>query len=334
MSTALHKYANFVNCQKCTGNDLINSKNARASFSGHDLEDVAYMFRTPSIKDSMDVTGGSNTQLVYESAGAGISFSSVIRFNVHGAMGGYNQNIQYTAFCGHCSHLFGCIGLRDKSYYILNKQYAKEEYEKLVPRIIKHMNTMPYTDNNGRIYTYGEFFPSVFSSFSYNETVAQEYFPLTKEQALSQGYSWKDPDRRDYKITRKPEELPDHIEDVNEKILTEVIGCVHEGKCLDQCTTAFKIIQPELQFYKKMNLPLPRLCPNCRHYERLTQRNPLKLWHRKCQCAGAKSENGVYTNTAKHQHNEGHCQNEFETSYAPDRKEIVYCEQCYQAEVV
>ncbi len=28
------------------------------------------------------------------------------------------------------------------------------------------------------------------------------------------------------------------------------------------------------------------------------------------------------------------CPNEFQTAYAPDRTEIVYCEQCYQAEVV
>jgi hypothetical protein len=34
-----------------------------------------------------------------------------------------------------------------------------------------------------------------------------------------------------------------------------------------------------------------------------------------------------------HSH-EGKCPVEFETSYAPDRKEIVYCEQCYNAEVV
>ena len=27
------------------------------------------------------------------------------------------------------------------------------------------------------------------------------------------------------------------------------------------------------------------------------------------------------------------CKNEFETSYAPDRPEIVYCEQCYNEEV-
>ncbi len=57
------------------------------------------------------------------------------------------------------------------------------------------------------------------------------------------------------------------------------------------------------------------------------------MWHRKCQCAGAKSENGVYANTSKHDHGDNHCPNEFETSYAPGRPEIVYCEQCYNSEV-
>ena len=33
-------------------------------------------------------------------------------------------------------------------------------------------------------------------------------------------------------------------------------------------------------------------------------------------------------------HEEGPCANEFETNYAPDRPEVVYCEQCYNAEIV
>jgi len=229
------------------------------------------------------------------------------------------------------SNLFGCVGLRNKQYCILNKQYAKEEYEELVPKIIAHMNEMPCTDKQVRTYKYGEFFPAELSPFAYNETVAQEYFPLTKEEALEQGYAWKDPDARDYKITKKPGELPDNIKDVHESILKEVIGCAHEGKCLHQCTSAFKIIEPELQFYGKMNVPLPRLCPNCRHYERLAQRNPLHLWRRKCMCLPTGRQ--AIRNTAKHFHGDDPCPNEFETSYAPDRPEIIYCEQCYNAEV-
>ena len=69
----------------------------------------------------------------------------------------------------------------------------------------------------------------------------------------------------------------------------------------------------ELQFYKQKNLPLPRYCPNCRHYKRLTYRNPLKLWHRKCM--------------------NDSCNNEFDTTYSPKKSYKIYCEKCYQEAV-
>jgi hypothetical protein len=182
------------------------------------------------------------------------------------------------------------------------------------------MNDMPYIDKKGRVYKYGEFFPPELSPFCYNETIAQEYFPLTKEQALEQGYRWKEKEERNYTIDIKNEEIPDNIKDIDESIVNKVIECNHKN-CNHQCTEAFKIIEPEYQFYKRMNLPLPRLCPNCRHYNRLSQRNPLKLWHRSCMCE--KESHG----------HKGKCPEEFETSYAPERKEIVYCEGCYNREV-
>ena len=241
-----------------------------------------------------------------------------------------SARVYYSYNCTTCSDIFGCVGLRNKQYCILNRQYAKEEYEALVSKMIKHMGTLPYVDAMGRTYRYGEFFPTELSPFAYNEAIAQEYFPLTKEQTLAKGYRWREPEARQYAVTKKPDHLPDHVRDVTDSILNETIGCAHEGKCTEQCTTAFKIIPQELQFYRRMNLPLPRLCPNCRHYERLKQRNPLKLWHRQCMC-----DYKVYQNTVKQPHHpEGRCPNEFETSYAPDRKEIVYCEQCYNAEVL
>ena len=61
------------------------------------------------------------------------------------------------------------------------------------------------------------------------------------------------------------------------KEFTEVIGCAHAGDCMYGCINAFRMIQRELEFYKKINLPLPRLCPNCRHYGRLAKLNPLRL---------------------------------------------------------
>ena len=60
------------------------------------------------------------------------------------------------------------VKLKQKKYCILNKQYTKEEYEKLVPKIKKHMNEMPYIDKKGRIYKYGEFKNHDFIHFNFN----------------------------------------------------------------------------------------------------------------------------------------------------------------------
>ncbi len=318
-----------------SGDNISDAENCKSAFDvlAGGSEDSKFVFWSgQGMKDVYDGVGvGVQGELLYENAIVTLSVSNVL-FSA-AIWTGYNIFYSYNCHSS-CNNLFACVGLRNKQYCILNKQYTKEAYEEMVPRIIEHMNAMPYVDAKGRVYAYGEFFPPELSPFAYNETIAQEYFPLTKEQALEKGYRWRDPDTRDYKVTMKTEDLPDHIKDVPDSITQEVIGCAHAGSCNHQCTTAFKIIPQELQFYRQMNLPLPRLCPNCRHYERIAKRNPLKLWHRACQCAGAQSANGVYHNTAAHPHGATPCPAEFETSYAPDRPEIVYCEQCYQAEVV
>lgn len=339
-----HRYSLLTNCFNVLGNNVRNSRNCYYCFDVEgDVENSKYIvYAGLGLKDSYDCfnAGAKSSSLFYEGIAVGYG-SSNIKFSNHIFYSNYD--IQYSMQCFHSSNLFGCIGLRHKQYCILNKQYTKEEYEKLVPKIIEHMNKMPYIDKKGRVYKYGEFFPPELSPFAYNETIAQEYFPLTKEEALEKGYSWKDPEERDYKIDIKTEDLPDHIKDVKDDIIGKVIQCSHaklkedgtlEANCNEQCTTAFKIIPQELEFYRKMNLPLPRTCPNCRHYQRIKQRNPLKLWKRKCMCGGQTSVNGIYKNTIEHFHGDNPCPNEFETTYAPDRPEIVYCEKCYVQEVV
>jgi len=309
-----HRFSTTLQCVDVSGDHIVYSKNTKQCFDVKKCKDVKYCKQIIEAKDVNDANYCEFMELCYEYIGYWkvnqTKFSNII---------GESNNITYSDFSSSSVNLLGCIALRKKQYCILNKQYTKEEYEELVSKIIKHINDMPYIDSKGRIYKYGEFFPSELSPFCYNETIAQEYFPLTKEQALSQGYKWKDKEERNYQIDIKNKDIPDNIKDITDDILGKIIECGHSAdnqhpaNCGASCTEAFKIIPEELQFYQRMNLPLPRLCPNCRHYERLSQRNPLKLWHRKCMKKG--------------------CQNEFETSYAPERPEIVYCERCYQKEV-
>jgi hypothetical protein len=329
---SLKKAVEGFNHEGSTGNYLINTKNCKNCFDVSSSENCKYVSYGNEAKDTMDAYAAYTTsELCYETVGSGAPAYNA-KF-CYLPWTGSNQTYCINAFSG-CHNCFGCNHIHNKEYCILNKQYSKEEYEALVPKIIQHMKDMPYTDQKGRIYGYGEFFPSDLSPFAYNETIAQQYFPTVKEEALNAGYRWRDDENRNYGITKKAADLPDNVKEISGDILNEVIGCAHGQTCNEQCTQAFKILKDELEFYKKFNLPLPRLCPNCRHYERLKQRNPLKLWRRKCQCAGAKSEDGVYRNTVAHAHGKAHCPNEFETSYAPNKPDIVYCEECYNAEVV
>ncbi len=302
---ALHKFAMLINAPDSTGDNLENVQNCKNCFvATDDARDCKYSinagWKGSDIYDGYGV--GDSAELLYEAFDAGVKGS---RQMFVGIVYGCNS-VSYCYNCHGSSNLFGCVGLRSKQYCIFNKQYTKEEYESLVPKIIEHMN---------KTGEYGEFFPVAISPFGYNETVVQDYFPLTKEQATVKGYKWQDVSESKHKPTIKASDLPDHIKDVKESILEEVFGC-------ENCRRPFKVIKRELEFLKRLNIALPRKCFECRHRERFHQVNFPRLFHRSCMC------------TKEHQHHSNHCTNEFETSYSPSRPEIVYCESCYQEEVV
>ena len=302
-----------------SGNWIENSKSVKMSFNCDKVEDGKYLYGIFEAKDVMDYTyWGLGSELIYESCSIGRQSSSVFFCSES-----WDQLIkaEYCINCRSSSNLFGCVGLYKKQYCILNRQYTKEEYEKIVPKIKEQMNSMPFADKKGRVLRYGEYFPCDMLPFAYNETIAQQFFPKNKEEVETLGYTWKEPDTKNYIPTVLPNELPGSINLVSDNILNEIIACAHKGKYNQQCTTAFKIVPNELIFYRANNIPLPTLCPNCRNYERLSKRQPLKLYHRTCMC-----------DKEGHGH-EGECQNEFETSYTSDRPETVYCLDCYRKEV-
>jgi hypothetical protein len=310
------RFAHIFKSPMSTGNILYNCKASRNCFYYQELEDCRYMIIGDGAKNTYDCSNTGHPDLCYEGVTPDNSYRSI------GTVYCWKCNrAEYSNNCHSSSNILGCSGIRHKEYVILNKQYSKEEYVALREKIVEQMK---------RDGEWGEFFPVTMSPHAYNESPAHDWVPLTKEQALEKGFRWKEQDVRDYKITLPPENIPKTISEVDDTILDEVLGCLHEGKCDEKCTTAFKIVPQELDFYRKMDIPLPQFCHNCRYYQRLRYRNPPKLWPRQCMC-----DYQTYKNTTGHSHHpEGRCPNEFETSYSPERKEIVYCEECYNAEIV
>lgn len=312
------RYAWLKQNKNCAGDVVSYSKNTQNSFIVKKLENCRYCNFCTDDKDSHDLAMAGELSECYE--GVVVDHSQL---NLFGIFSVKSQDIQYTQHCHNCKHCFGCVGLRNANYCILNKQYTKEEYERIVPKIIEQMNQMPYVDKIGNVYKYGEFYPIELSPFGYNETLAMEYFPFLKTKAMESGFNWQDNIQKTTgKETLKPENIPEHINDVSDSILNEVLVCI-------ECGRNYKIVPNELIFYKKMKIPIPRRCFYCRHGARMKRNNPFKLWHRVCMCGSAGSPQA----TREHLHGAGKCQVEFETSYAPDRPEIVYCEKCYQQEV-
>ena len=323
------RYMHGRKTEDSSGDYATNSSNCKDVFCITDCEDSSHLFATTGLTTCMDITASvKGGELMYE-CHAVPKQNYNLRFCDLCSNG--CTNLEYCSNCDSSSNLFGCIGMRKKEYCIFNKQYTKEEYEELVPKIRAHMNSMPLTDSGGRVYKYGEFFPPEASPFSYNETLAQEFFPLSKEDAEIQGFVWRELKEKNYGITVKPADVPKTGE-IPDGIVKEIIGCANEGKGNHNCATAFRITQNELLFYRQNKLPLPTHCPNCRHHFRLQYRNNLGLRKRVCDCAGTSSTNGKHLNQGRHIHGSNPCGIEFETTYA-DSEKIVYCEGCYQQEV-
>lgn len=203
----------------------------------------------------------------------------------------YGSNIYYSHDCHHSDSLFACVGLKHKQYCILNKQYSKEEYESLVGKIIEHMQ------QTGE---WGEYFSPTIAAFGYNETIAQEHFPLSKTEVLKRGWKWHEEEEEGKNYMGPVVDLPETIAEIDETICDQILLCEKTKK-------PYKINLQEFKFYQKMGLPIPKISDRQRHLARVAKKNPFLLWDRKCKCCGKK----------------------IQTSYAEDRKEMVYCEECY-----
>ncbi|MDD4530300.1 MAG: hypothetical protein PHO80_01980, partial [Candidatus Gracilibacteria bacterium] len=293
-----YRFSNIQNSENCSGDYITNSNNCLNSFAVDNVDSCKYCYDIDWSRNCYDLylagaeTVGTYLELSYEIINSYRAFCVLFCSSVW-------EDCKYSFYldeCFNCSNCFGCIGLRNKKYCILNKQYTKEEYEKLVPKIIEHMK---------KTGEWGEFFPASISPFGYNETEAQERFVLTKEEVIKKGFKWSDYEPPFPKVEKiiPANKLPDNIKDIPDDILNRAIECEVTKKL-------FRIIKQELEFYRKHNLPIPKKHPDQRHLDRMNTRNPRKIYDRKCDKCGT----------------------DIKTTYSPDRSEIVYCEGCYNKE--
>ncbi|MCX6735159.1 MAG: hypothetical protein NTZ25_04615 [Candidatus Peregrinibacteria bacterium] len=284
-----HVQSHIYASENCSGDAIFNSKNCHFSYDVKGSEDCKYIHNSPKSVCTYDgvYSGPDGLQFCYNAC-------STVGSNLIGTyFVWYCDSVHYSMDCLNSRDLFGCVGLRNKRYCIFNKQYTKEEYEKIVAKIIEQMQKEGI---------WGEFFPYELAPCDYNETVAMEYFPIKKEEALKLGARWHDEVIE--KIEGEESVAPDDISKVDETILEKVLKCEVTGK-------RYKVLPQELKFYQRMKIPVPRRHPDQRHYDRLKLHDAHRLYERKCS----------------------KCSKNVQTVYLPESKNIVYCEECYLKEI-
>ena len=179
--------------------------------------------------------------------------------------------------CEDVEYCFGCVGLRKKKYCILNKQYTKEEYDKLKSEIISDMK------KRGE---YGKFLPLYLAPCDYNFSNAVVYFPeIIREEVIKRGGYWSEEDLSSHDGISSLE-LPDSIADTQPSITFQALIC-------PESNFRFNISPAEYDFHKRKNFALPRLHFDLRMLQKARKTAILQSYPYKCFYCG-KDTNTYY----------------------------------------
>ncbi len=282
--------ARIFQSENCSGNDIKRSKNCQHCFQTEDSENVRYAsFAIMKMKDSMDTGHGGHGERLYETQNVASSSNVKFSFAVK-----ESSNSEFLMTSTNCQNCFGCVGLKNGSYMIFNKQYEPEEYYKKVDEI----KTKMLQDG-----VYGGYFPMTFSPCAYNGSMASFIYPLTEEEAKKRGAYWQpdiDVDIKGFK-TISVEELPENISDVTDDICdVAIIGEVSQKP--------FKLTSREIVFYKQNKIAVPTDTPLSRIIDRYKILNNFQVSLEVCDSCG-KTIESAYTKA---------------DGYRP------YCAECYQ----
>lgn len=277
-----------IGSEDCTGNYLFHSKNVLHGYNTKYFEDCMYAFEGHRNVDCCDFMRSGDGELLYDCTNA-IDLKRSAFCNLCYQ----SDEMLYCDNCHSSSQCFGCFGMKKAKYCIMNTQYSKEEYETIVPTIIDHMR---------KTGEWGRFLSPAVSSFGYNESKANEWYPLEKKEVLRRGWKWCEYQQASPEEMKgiNARDLPEAISDIPDDILHHTILSEKSGK-------PYRIIPQELALYRRKGLPIPHEHPQERIVQLSTVHNRHTLYERAC---------------AK-------CQTVVQTTYSPDRPECVYCEPCY-----
>ncbi len=288
-----HKHLQMTMTEESLGNHLYNARESRHCFDCSDIEFSKYSTQLQlGTRYCHDIYQfGIGIELCYD--------CTMIGYEIYNCRFCYDllqgcSDLEYCLSVHSTKNSFGCFGLKQKQYCILNKQYQREEYETLRKQLVEGMLSRG---------EYGSHLPIEMSPHGYNETMALTWYPKTAEEVRSKGWHWEDNLPFSTGRATRPE-LADSIADVPESITEEILLC-------ETCARDYKITAQELSFYRKHNFPLPRECFPCRRLRRAQARDPRQFWLRTC----------------------AECKVDIPTTIAPERPERVLCEKCYFARV-
>jgi hypothetical protein len=292
--------SNPVNASRNSNNENVSgvliesSRNLFDITDAHKAENIRHADGMLSHHDSMDVLFSGGSEQVYQVCNVG-SYSSKVKFSAYSK---FTTDCEFVFNSKNISNCFMCVGLESKSFCILNKQYSEEEYWPIVDQIKTDMLTRG---------EYGEFFDMKFSPQAYNFSLAGINFPLTEDVVNNiGGYFGKEPETNmDGMVVVSGDNLPDTIDAVDDSFIQKGIICEVTGR-------PFRIIATELAFYRKMKLPLPHVHPSVR-MEAHHELSPTGIQY-KAVCAL--------------------CNKDIKSIFNPEDSYILYCESCFQKEVV
>lgn len=248
-------------------------------------------------------SGGSWSSYVYQTVWFSASNNSA--FNCFGS----GNNCFYNYDCRDCEYCMFSVWLMNQKYCIFNKQYTEEEYKKVSWKLLQRLEEE---------WIWWEFFPSEICVFPYNDSPANNHYPVEKivyldtnkkvlktetwserwkgtvyvleaEKFISEAIldlGWDEKIDIKWRTQEVEHDLPIGVDFIEGKDLAEiqqVDDSITDTIILCEISKRpYRIISQELAFYKKYNIPLPRKHPDTRYEERFKKAPANILCLRKC----------------------------------------------------